>query len=313
VTEPSADREPQTAWQLLKPDFGWLGHLVSWKAIIAAFVIAGIVFALFVVTGGVNIAADEPDSFVARHFLHFVFKSSVGSRARGLIAPDDLAAPTRVRLGAQHFDMVCANCHGRPGFGQSVVALSMSPRPQDLPKVLDQFTDQELYLIVEHGVKYSAMPSWPTAQRSDEVWSMVAFLRQLPKLDAKTYLEMTALPEKGSTAPTGTGDDTALRPANSQRNAPPTDEPAARADAWASLLVEVADSSLNFDTNEKRLLYARAGIREYWVVDINGRRLLTYRDPQGGDYATHQALGPSDTVVPLAAPAAAVRVADLLV
>jgi Uma2 family endonuclease len=81
----------------------------------------------------------------------------------------------------------------------------------------------------------------------------------------------------------------------------------------ADLVVEVADSSLDFDTNQKRLLYARAGIREYWVVDINGRRLLVYRDAQAGDYATQQALGPVDTVSPLAAPAAAVRVADLLV
>ena len=80
----------------------------------------------------------------------------------------------------------------------------------------------------------------------------------------------------------------------------------------ADLVVEVADSSLAFDTNEKRLLYARASIREYWVVDINGRRLLVYRDPQAGDYATQQALGPADAVSPLAAPAASVRVADLL-
>ena len=79
----------------------------------------------------------------------------------------------------------------------------------------------------------------------------------------------------------------------------------------ADLVVEVADSSLDFDTNQKRLLYARAGIREYWV-DINGRRLLVYRDPQAGDYATQQALGPTDTVSPLAVPAAAMRVADLL-
>jgi Uma2 family endonuclease len=80
----------------------------------------------------------------------------------------------------------------------------------------------------------------------------------------------------------------------------------------ADLVVEVADSSLSFDTNEKRLLYAGAGIRDYWVVDINGRRLLVYRDPQGGDYATQQALGPADAFSPLAAPAATVRVADLL-
>jgi Uma2 family endonuclease len=80
----------------------------------------------------------------------------------------------------------------------------------------------------------------------------------------------------------------------------------------ADLVVEVADSSLTFDTNDKRLLYARAGIREYWVVDINARQLLVYRDPQAGDYATRQALGPADAVSPLAAPAATVRVADLL-
>lgn len=81
----------------------------------------------------------------------------------------------------------------------------------------------------------------------------------------------------------------------------------------ADLVVEVSDTSLDFDTNVKRLLYARAGIREYWVVDVNGRRLLIYRDPQSGDYDTHQTLGIADVVSPLAAPKAVVRVADLLV
>ena len=81
----------------------------------------------------------------------------------------------------------------------------------------------------------------------------------------------------------------------------------------AELVVEVADSSFDFDTNEKRLLYARAAIREYWVVDINGRRLFVYRDPQAGDYVSQQTLGPADAVSPLAAPSATVRVADLLV
>lgn len=80
----------------------------------------------------------------------------------------------------------------------------------------------------------------------------------------------------------------------------------------ADLVVEVSDTSLDFDTNEKRLLYARAGIRDYWVVDINGRRLLVYRDPQAGDYAIQQSLGPTDTISPLASSSVAVRVADLL-
>src|SRR5262249_27616187 len=80
----------------------------------------------------------------------------------------------------------------------------------------------------------------------------------------------------------------------------------------ADLVIEVADSSLDFDTNDKRLLYARASIREYWVVDINGRLLLVYAAPQVGAYATRQVLGPVDAISPMAAPSATVRVADLL-
>ena len=80
----------------------------------------------------------------------------------------------------------------------------------------------------------------------------------------------------------------------------------------ATLVVEVADSSLDFDTDEKRRLYARSGIGEYWVVDINGRRLLVYRDPRAGDYHTSRTCGPPESVAPLAVPTATVPVADLL-
>src|ERR1700722_14883259 len=79
----------------------------------------------------------------------------------------------------------------------------------------------------------------------------------------------------------------------------------------AELVVEVADSSLDFDTNEKRLLYAKAGILEYWVVDINGRNLLVYRNPQAGDYSIHHSFGLADVISPLAV-SSTVKVADLL-
>jgi len=80
----------------------------------------------------------------------------------------------------------------------------------------------------------------------------------------------------------------------------------------AALVVEVADASLHFDTTDKLELYARAGVAEYWVPDLNGRQLLVFREPHGTAYRSRQALGPADSVSPLAAPAATVRVADLL-
>jgi Uma2 family endonuclease len=85
----------------------------------------------------------------------------------------------------------------------------------------------------------------------------------------------------------------------------------------ALLIVEVADTTLDHDTTVKAEQYATAGIADYWVLDVDGRQLLVFRDPVpvaagGVAYRTHRVLGPSDTVSPLAAPQAAVRVADLL-
>ncbi len=51
------------------------------------------------------------------------------------------------------------------------------------------------------------------------------------------------------------------------------------------LVVEVGDSTLGLDLKTKARLYARAGIQEYWVVDVTGRRVIVHRDPIGGAYA----------------------------
>ena len=54
------------------------------------------------------------------------------------------------------------------------------------------------------------------------------------------------------------------------------------------LVVEVADSTLNFDRNVKAPLYAAAGISEYWIVNLVDNRLETYRQPQGAIYTNNQ-------------------------
>lgn len=85
----------------------------------------------------------------------------------------------------------------------------------------------------------------------------------------------------------------------------------------AALVVEVSDTSLHYDTTTKVELYAAANVPEYWVVDLVNRRLLVFRDPAavsagGTTYRTLLTYHAADTVSPLAAPATAVRVADLL-
>ena len=60
------------------------------------------------------------------------------------------------------------------------------------------------------------------------------------------------------------------------------------------LLVEVVDSSLRFDKSVKLPLYARAGIAEVWIVDLQARALDAHREPADGGYrerTTHHAGG----------------------
>jgi Uma2 family endonuclease len=52
------------------------------------------------------------------------------------------------------------------------------------------------------------------------------------------------------------------------------------------LAVEIAQSTLTEDIGRKRIDYASSGIRNYWVVDVDGRRVHCYAEPQGSDYAT---------------------------
>ena len=74
------------------------------------------------------------------------------------------------------------------------------------------------------------------------------------------------------------------------------------------LVVEVADSSLEYDQTVKLGLYARSGIDEYWVVDANALTVHVYRSPSGGRYRQHRMVGRADSLAPLAFPGESIAV-----
>ncbi len=85
----------------------------------------------------------------------------------------------------------------------------------------------------------------------------------------------------------------------------------------AELIVEVADSSLFEDTTTKAEVYATGGIADYWVLDVENRRLLVFRDPaplpEGGmAYRTSLTFKEDESVAPLAQPSAVILVGNLL-
>ena len=78
------------------------------------------------------------------------------------------------------------------------------------------------------------------------------------------------------------------------------------------LLIEVADSSIEFDRTVKLAAYARAGIPEVWIAARPERRIEAYTDPTGESYATVRYFGPGDTVAPQAFPDIVLEVARII-
>jgi Uma2 family endonuclease len=64
------------------------------------------------------------------------------------------------------------------------------------------------------------------------------------------------------------------------------------------LLIEVAESSLEYDRGEKAVLYAEAGVPEYWVLNLVDRELEVFRDPGEGHYRSHFRARGADRVSP---------------
>ena len=78
------------------------------------------------------------------------------------------------------------------------------------------------------------------------------------------------------------------------------------------LVLEVADSSLDYDRSVKMRLYARLGVPEFWLVDVNARLLTRFSDPGPDEYRTQQADGRGRLVTPALLPACVVATDDLL-
>lgn len=77
------------------------------------------------------------------------------------------------------------------------------------------------------------------------------------------------------------------------------------------LLIEVSDSSLAIDLQEKADIYAESGVAEYWVVDVKGVRIHVMRQSDGQNYRDISIVVPPTRLAPLCHPDAKLELAEL--
>jgi len=166
--------------------------MVTRLRVILGFLVAcGVLGLVVMITGIVPIKASSGHWAITKWVLDFSKSRSVAFHSRG-IDPPSLDDPALVMKGAGHYETGCVQCHGSPTRPASPIALAMTATPPALPSKIAVRQPAELFYIVKHGIKFTGMPAWPAPQRDDEVWALVAFLLELPQMDAARYRELTS-------------------------------------------------------------------------------------------------------------------------
>jgi len=78
------------------------------------------------------------------------------------------------------------------------------------------------------------------------------------------------------------------------------------------LIIEVADTSLTFDREIKAKAYARSGITDYWVLNVNERQLHVFREPADDGYQSEVILGETASISPLQFPTVNIAIQAML-
>lgn len=160
--------------------------------IVALLIATGTVALGWAYSGQYNVAADEPHWSLTSRVMAIIRDRSIAVRAADLTVPN-LADPALIALGAEHYAAMCTGCHLAPGTGDNEMRQGLYPKPPNLTEQRDR-SPAESFWILKHGLKMSGMPAWGVTHDDESLWGLVAFLQQLPTLDAAGYAALTASP-----------------------------------------------------------------------------------------------------------------------
>jgi mono/diheme cytochrome c family protein len=161
--------------------------------IVTIIIVIGVEFGLALAvmrSGVVNVGADRPHLQPIRWYLDNAMEHSVKRHARGLKAP----AQTQVSIaeGALHYSDMCAICHGAPGVERPEIGAGLSPHPPLLTRTAEDWTVEQVYWLVTHGVGDTGMPAFGSTHTEQQRWAIAYFVKQLPQLTPEEFRRLVA-------------------------------------------------------------------------------------------------------------------------
>jgi mono/diheme cytochrome c family protein len=159
------------------------------KWTVAFSFVTGILFTLLVpmvllATGAINMGADIKPGLIERTIGPWARDRAVEKRApneKNPFAGDSTALAT----GLDHYRANCVMCHGAPDVAAAELSKGINPSAPSLGKEQSDTSDGELFWVVKHGIRTTAMPAFGPTHTDEEIWKVVAFIRHLPDLTAR--------------------------------------------------------------------------------------------------------------------------------
>ena len=161
-------------------------HRFALKAFAALALAAALAVLGAIYSGAYDVSATHQHTRPVHWALDTGMRQAVRLRARDVKVPP-LDDPALAQRGFLLYRSSCLQCHGAPGVAPEHFARGLMPLPNNLAQTALEWTSAELYWVTKNGLKMTAMPAWEFRYPDEDLWAIVAFLRQLPKLTVGDY------------------------------------------------------------------------------------------------------------------------------
>ncbi len=152
------------------------GLVISGIATLAVF--AAIAVAASRITLSALPEPGQVETLLATKVKHYF----VQKHSRSGIPPAPADRQAAIREGERLFGTECAACHGMSGRNPTDAGRWMYPRAADLASHDSQsYSDQELFWIIQNGIRLSGMPAFGRVESDEHIWGLVLYVRTVPK------------------------------------------------------------------------------------------------------------------------------------
>lgn len=148
---------------------------VTWTVLVLAAALVGIALTQF------SLSAQREPGPVETAISNRAKRFYIRRASRHAIPPRPADLKTSIENGTSYYGLECSICHADDGRGQREPGQWEYPRAADLTsKRVQSYSDEELFWIIQNGIRYTGMPSFAKVETPDHIWDLVNYLRTLP-------------------------------------------------------------------------------------------------------------------------------------